>query len=73
VRKASVLIALLCGLSLLFIATAAALAGGVAGAGAPSVLSASADTGRGPLVVVGMVMLAAGVVLLRRPVVIPTR
>ena len=72
-RKASVLLALLCGLSLLFIATAAALAGGVAVAGAPGVLSASADSGRGPLVVLGMVMLAAGLVLLLRPVAIPTR
>ena len=88
-RKASVLSAFLCGVSLLFLAaTTAGAAGGSASIGivagvqsgpqAPHVVagvqnlpSTSTDTGKTPLVVLGMVLFATGVVLLRRPYVAP--
>jgi hypothetical protein len=65
-RKASVLVALLCGLSLLILAATITTAG-VAFAGVQNV----ALTGHTPLALLGMTILAAGVVLLRRPAPIP--
>jgi LPXTG-motif cell wall-anchored protein len=94
-RKASVLSAFLCGLSLLFLAATSAsadpnapgnngtikihvVAGVQSGPQAPQAVagvqnlpSTSTDTGQTPLVVLGVVLLATGVVLLRRPYVAP--
>jgi len=54
--KASVLVALFCALSLLVFA---------------ATVTTGAETGHTPLVMLGMVILAAGVVLLRRPAAFP--
>jgi hypothetical protein len=69
-RKASVLVALLCGLSLLILAASVAAAG-VPFADVQNVALTSTDTGRIPLALLGMTIFAAGVVLLRRPAAIP--
>ncbi len=69
-RKASVLVALLCGLSLLILAITVTTAS-VALAGVQNVPLPSTDTGHTPLTLLGITILAAGVVLLRRPVAIP--
>ena len=70
-HKASVLLVLFCGLSLLILAATVPAAGEVAAAGVPSLPWTGADTGHTPLVLLGMAILAAGVVLLRRSVVVP--
>jgi LPXTG-motif cell wall-anchored protein len=70
-RKAWVLVALLCGLSLLILAVTVAMARDVAATGLQALPATSTGTGHTPLVVLGVGIFAAGVVLLRRPAVVP--
>lgn len=63
-RRAVVLAAFLSGLSIVFLLVTATAAGA-------ATAFVSADTGHAPLVVLGMMLLATGLVLLRRPVAIP--